>query len=138
MARRPGAVSQDSQVKKKMKTDIPTDGLTSKRNGHLEQTSDLLEDGKAIPPVSWDMVRLEQKNKSILHFFSRKGTPATGNFGENSGELIINSGIKGQESEALPGSKGDEITEVINTNRAGSQASFIVDQLKHQAKSTDP
>ena len=77
-----------------------------------------------IAPMSWDMVRERQGNKSILQFFVRKGTPATDFFGE----IENNLGIKGQEVKVSQRSKGEIDRNLINTASNDSQASFSVVQ----------
>ena len=125
------------QESKRAKREIPTEV-----SGRPPQNSALLEDGRAMAPVSWDQVREKQNNKSILQFFSCSGTPIANKIGENSGFGDNNVGIKcskGQDVKVNSKSKGEMEQEVINTSRTDSQASFSEAHKRSQPLSvTDP
>ena len=93
----------------------------------------MFEDGKAMAPKSWEMVRLEEQNKSILQFFSSKGPPLRKFSTENwvsSGVLGSKSGLKGQGGEVKLDFKTDLDTDHINTGMMRAQASLCVELLK--------
>ena len=92
----------------------------------------MFEDGKAMAPKSWEMVRLEERNKSILQFFSSKGPPLQKLSTENwvsSGDFGSNSGVKGQGGEVKLSFKTGLNTACINTTGKRSQASLCVELL---------
>ena len=55
------------------------------------------EEGGAMEPLSWDALRSQEKNTSILQFFVKQNNPVTTNFGENSGISGVNGGQGGDE-----------------------------------------
>ena len=97
-----------SQKMKRQKVETPSGEQSDRDKKQTDQTDDRarakpktsgfdgFEEGGAVTALSWDAIRSQNRNKSILQFFSKQGNPSATDFGENSGVLGLNGGQKGQ------------------------------------------
>ena len=126
--------NESSQIHKKRKVDIPTNEHSTDKIFEGQSTSklDMFELGGTVAPKSWEMVRLEAKNTSILQFFEPKGPPLRKLEDENRvnlgdfGDLGSNSGVKGQGEKVKLNQRTDLDENPINTSGPEAQASFNV------------